>query len=181
MLRSLCFSVNDNLREWNMRVFASLPLTAIWVKRNRLFSRKAPESETEERGWVVTGPQRNVGTGQHGIVSALCWVAEEESEEKKDKRKFRDHCSLSCLPALFVQCSFYTMLNKKKNKQKKGSSKTIFNFPEGLLGHQYLEQNRHWFSSIVKLETHAWRNAEISAFQLIFFAQSVKKSHLNPM
>lgn len=118
MLRSLCFSINNNLREWNMRVFVRLPLTAIWVKRNRLFSRKAPETETEERGWVVTGPQRNVGTSQRLLVSALCWAAEEESEEKKDKQKLRDHCNVSRLSAVFVRCSFCTTL-PKQNKTKK--------------------------------------------------------------
>lgn len=69
-----------------MRAFVSLPLTAIWVIRIRLFSRKAPETETEERGWVMTGPQRNVDTSQHQFTSALCWITEEESVEKKNTK-----------------------------------------------------------------------------------------------
>lgn len=71
-----------------MRAFVSLPLTAIWVMRSRLFSRKAPETETEERGWVMTGPQRNVGTSQHQFTSALCWITEEESVEKTEKQEW---------------------------------------------------------------------------------------------
>lgn len=47
---SWCFSINNNMQQRNMAAFVSQPLTAIWVMRNRLFSRRTPERETEERG-----------------------------------------------------------------------------------------------------------------------------------
>lgn len=39
----------------------------------------------EERGWVMTGPQRNVECSQHQLTSALCWTAEEKSVKMKKK------------------------------------------------------------------------------------------------
>lgn len=45
------------------------------------YSAERLQKVKRRKGWVMTGPQRNVESSQHQFTSALCWTTQEERVE----------------------------------------------------------------------------------------------------